>query len=164
MQPDPALTASPPLQMQSHELSAGSDVWALAMLLWEMMTESKPWEGIFHDFEGLRSATLRGARVPMPASTGRFPKEYVGFIRSGTRTLVHPPPPAIPPLPPPLFYPPACPAHHPPPLLFLPPPAHWRVCRRSNALRRPPPPQPSDRPTALDIQGTLEAAAAGMPQ
>ena len=46
--------------MQSDELSAASDVWALAMLLWEMLTERKPWEGVFHDFEGLRSATAPG--------------------------------------------------------------------------------------------------------
>ena len=90
-----------PEQMQAADLTAASDVWALALLLWEMMTESKPWEGVYNSFEHLKQATLyQGVRVPMPLSCGKYPASYTRNIHSGMRAMVRiesTPPPYLPP-------------------------------------------------------------------
>ncbi len=83
----------PPEQMQGAELTEAVDVWALAMLLWEMMTESKPFDGLYTDFAQLREAVCRGERVQIPPSAAAaFPPRYVALIKTGTCVLVSPTP------------------------------------------------------------------------
>ena len=83
----------PDPQMQSHELSAASDVWAMAMLLWEMMTESKPWDGLYPDFAQLREAVCRGERVQIPPSAAAaYPVGYIAVVKAGTSFTVFIPP------------------------------------------------------------------------
>jgi len=72
-----------PEQMQGHPLTVKTDVWAFALLLWEMMCERKPWDGVHSDYEVLRAATLRGDRLPLPDDLRGWPAEYVAAIRDG---------------------------------------------------------------------------------
>ena len=79
----------PPEQMQGAELTEAVDVWALAMLLWEMMVEAKPWEGVYTDFAQLKEAVCRGERVEVPPSAAAaFPAGYVAVIKAGTSMQV----------------------------------------------------------------------------
>ncbi len=83
-----------PEQMQGAELTGAVDVWALAMLLWEMMTESKPWDGLYPDFVQLREAVCRGERVQIPpSSAATYPVGYIAVIKAGTSFTVFTAPP-----------------------------------------------------------------------
>jgi hypothetical protein len=81
----------PCLQMMGAELTEAVDVWALALLLWEVMTETKPWDGVYADFAQLREAVCRGERIAVPAAAAAtFPAEYLAMIREGTNMKVAP--------------------------------------------------------------------------
>jgi len=73
-----------PEQMQGHPLSAKTDSWAFALLLWEMMCQRKPWDGLVDDFEQLKVKTLRGDRLPMPDDRTGWPADYLDLIAAGT--------------------------------------------------------------------------------
>jgi serine/threonine-protein kinase len=69
-----------PEQLQGSGLTVVSDVWALGVIMWEVMTEQKPWADRFTEFQGLKFAVLRGERLRLPASPAPFPQGYVDII------------------------------------------------------------------------------------
>jgi serine/threonine protein kinase len=80
-----------PEQLRGETLTAASDVWALALLLWEMAAQTKPWAagatGDADVAERLRMVAAAGAEVALAEEWG-YPAGYAEAIRAGTRFLV----------------------------------------------------------------------------
>ena len=80
-----------PEQMRGEALTAASDVWALALLLWELAAEAKPWAdgggGEAGVAEKLRRVAAAGAEVLLPEEWG-YPAGYAEAVRAGTRFQV----------------------------------------------------------------------------
>ncbi|KAJ1483438.1 kinase-like domain-containing protein, partial [Baffinella frigidus] len=68
-----------PEQIKGDDLSFAVDTWGMGVMLWEMMTNTKPWEGRFVDFNGLKKAIVNGERLHTPRGTP-FPSSYVRSI------------------------------------------------------------------------------------
>lgn len=49
-----------PEQMSGEPLTEAVDVWAMAVMLWEVLMDTKPWEGRYSDFNMLKHAILCG--------------------------------------------------------------------------------------------------------
>ncbi len=64
------------------------DVWALAVMLWEVMMDTKPWEGRYTDFNKLKFAILHGEKLQLPLSCQPFPPCYVNAHKLGMQTRV----------------------------------------------------------------------------
>ena len=80
----------PPEQMQGAKLPGAVDVRTLAMLLWEMITESKPFDGLYTEFAQLLEAVCRGERVKIPPSAAAaYPVGYIAVINAATSFTVH---------------------------------------------------------------------------
>mmetsp|Transcript_38647 Transcript_38647/g.90123 ORF Transcript_38647/g.90123 Transcript_38647/m.90123 type:complete len:480 (+) Transcript_38647:206-1645(+) len=75
-----------PEQMTGEPLTEAVDVWALAVMLWEVMMDTKPWEGRYSDFAKLKHAILKGEKLHMPASCHPFPTNYANAIKLGMQT------------------------------------------------------------------------------
>ena len=80
-----------PEQMRGEALTAASDVWALALLLWELAAEAKPWADGGGGGPGVAEMLLRvaaaGAEVRLPEEWG-YPAGYAEAVRAGTRFQV----------------------------------------------------------------------------
>ena len=87
-------------QLAGKELSSRTDVWAFAMVLWEIMMEQLPWNGAFTDMGQLKEAIVRGDRPPMHRHvTELFPAPYCAMITAGMQfevTATAPPSPPAP--------------------------------------------------------------------
>jgi serine/threonine protein kinase len=81
-----------PEQLRAEELTTAIDAWALGLAMWEMMTERKPWDNRYADFESLSAAVLGGERVPLPERPGPFPQIYCDLIAQSGRDSVRPGP------------------------------------------------------------------------
>ena len=64
------------------------DVWALAVMLWEVMMDTKPWEGRYTDFNKLKFAILHGEKLQLPLSCHPFPPCFVNAHKLGMQTRV----------------------------------------------------------------------------
>ncbi len=71
-----------PEQLQGSGLTVVSDVWALGVILWEVMAEKKPWDDRYSDFQGLKFAIMRGERLHVPYPSPPFPQAYLDLISS----------------------------------------------------------------------------------
>lgn len=78
-----------PEQMTGEPLTEAVDVWALAIMLWEVMMDTKPWEGRYTDFGHLKQAILRGEKLHMPASCHPYPPCFINAIKLGMQTRAH---------------------------------------------------------------------------
>ena len=72
-----------PEQMKGLPLTLRVDIWAFSLLLWEMVTEKKPWNGVYDDYEQLKAATLKGKVVPFPKSIEGWPAGYLNAMVEG---------------------------------------------------------------------------------
>ena len=75
-----------PEQMTGEPLTEAVDVWALAVMLWEVMMDTKPWEGRYSDFAKLKQAILQGEKLHLPPICHPFPNSYVNAIKLGMQT------------------------------------------------------------------------------
>ncbi len=88
-----------PEQLAGNDLTPRADVWALAMVLWELMASALPWAGLLSAagpaaLDTLRAAIRRGDRPAVPSPPpAEYPEPYVAAIRAGMRFEVRPPPP-----------------------------------------------------------------------
>lgn len=71
-----------PEQMMGQPLTESTDLWALAVVLWEVAAEQKPWSW-FSDFATLKSAVVHGHRLPLPGPASGYPKGYVEVMYAG---------------------------------------------------------------------------------
>eukprot|EP00960_Hanusia_phi_P030986 749003-Hanusia_phi.AAC.2 len=72
-----------PEQLQGQELTEAVDNWALAVVLWEIMMDKKPWEGRFSDFKYLKAAVVNGEKLHLPADPRPYPPCYLNVIKLG---------------------------------------------------------------------------------
>mmetsp|Transcript_11650 Transcript_11650/g.40227 ORF Transcript_11650/g.40227 Transcript_11650/m.40227 type:complete len:131 (+) Transcript_11650:1094-1486(+) len=77
-----------PEQLQGQELTESVDNWALAVVLWEIMMDKKPWEGRFSDFKYLKAAVLNGEKLHLPVDPRPYPPCYVNMIKLGMQYKV----------------------------------------------------------------------------
>lgn len=76
-------------QLVGAELSPRADVWAFAMVLWELLTDALPWSGLLAwdgpaDLERIKAAIRRGERPPTPSPPpAGFPEPYLAAMRAG---------------------------------------------------------------------------------
>ena len=81
-----------PEQLRGEVLTAASDVWALSLLLWEMLAEAKPWSdgaaGEAGVAETLQRVAAHGANIRMPPVAVCFPLQYVESIWTGLQLQV----------------------------------------------------------------------------
>mmetsp|Transcript_31880 Transcript_31880/g.62229 ORF Transcript_31880/g.62229 Transcript_31880/m.62229 type:complete len:459 (+) Transcript_31880:221-1597(+) len=75
-----------PEQMTGEPLTEAVDVWALAVMLWEVMMDTKPWEGRYSDFAKLKQAILKGEKLHLPSTCHPFPQCYLNAIKLGMQT------------------------------------------------------------------------------
>lgn len=75
-----------PEQITGEPLTLAVDVWAFSIILWEVMMDQKPWEGVIADFNQLRHAIVRGQTLVTPHTHRSFPPSYLNAIRIGMKT------------------------------------------------------------------------------
>ena len=75
-----------PEQITGEPLTLAVDVWAFSIILWEVMMDQKPWEGVIVDFNQLRNAIVRGQKLVLPESHKSFPNSYIHAIKIGMQT------------------------------------------------------------------------------
>ena len=72
-----------PEQMMGAELTEAVDTWALAVMLWEIMMDQKPFDGRFPDFNSLKNAIIRGEQLHIPTNIAPYPSCYANIIELG---------------------------------------------------------------------------------
>ena len=72
-----------------YPFQVSSDVWALAVVLWEMLTCLKPWKGLVTGFVELRDAVgHKGCTLPLPPRASEFPHGYIRALQGGMQSKV----------------------------------------------------------------------------
>jgi serine/threonine protein kinase len=69
-----------PEQLQGSGLTVVSDVWALGVIMWELMTGKKPWDDRYSEFQGLKFAIMRGEKLRIPHPCPPYPQAYIDLI------------------------------------------------------------------------------------
>jgi serine/threonine protein kinase len=74
-----------PEQITGEPLTLAVDVWAFSIILWEVMVNVKPWEGVVSDFNQLRQGIVNGLKLEIPQNTG-YPPAFIQAIKRGMQT------------------------------------------------------------------------------
>uniref|UniRef100_A0A6U4L2H0 Protein kinase domain-containing protein n=1 Tax=Hemiselmis andersenii TaxID=464988 RepID=A0A6U4L2H0_HEMAN len=74
-----------PEQITGEPLTLAVDVWAFSIILWEVMVNIKPWEGVVTDFNQLRQGIVNGLKLEIPSNTG-YPAAFIQAIKLGMQT------------------------------------------------------------------------------
>jgi serine/threonine protein kinase len=84
-----------PEQLAGHPLTRSSDVWQMAVLLWEVLGQRHPWAEILdpNDLAAMQEAVLRhGARLPRLSPAGLPPAVHAAADGLLARCFTAPPP------------------------------------------------------------------------
>mmetsp|Transcript_10124 Transcript_10124/g.24954 ORF Transcript_10124/g.24954 Transcript_10124/m.24954 type:complete len:604 (+) Transcript_10124:217-2028(+) len=74
-----------PEQITGEPLTLAVDVWAFSIILWEVMVNIKPWEGVVADFNQLKQGIVNGLKLEIPNNTG-YPPAFIQAIKLGMQT------------------------------------------------------------------------------
>jgi len=74
-----------PEQITGEPLTLAVDVWAFSIILWEVMVNVKPWEGVVADFIQLKQGIVNGLKLEIPKNTG-YPPAFIQAIKIGMQT------------------------------------------------------------------------------
>mmetsp|Transcript_2397 Transcript_2397/g.4818 ORF Transcript_2397/g.4818 Transcript_2397/m.4818 type:complete len:601 (-) Transcript_2397:414-2216(-) len=73
-----------PEQITGEPITLAVDVWAFSIILWEVMVNQKPWDGVVTDFNQLKQGIVSGLKLEIPKNN--YPPAFVQAIKIGMQT------------------------------------------------------------------------------